>query len=198
MDIYQELKHWQSGIAALIGFIGLIIGALWNFYLNRRRDKKIRREEMLSVTAAIYGEILLMRNDITIFAEAVVKYENDYDSKNSRQPKLAEYSPRSAILYPALADKILLLDTKIVLLVIEFHKNYQEALDGVKLIERDRKTIRFVPNVVLVPAVAAVKKIEPALREMEKQLEIKKADDPDIEFARNLINQYRPDHDVNE
>jgi hypothetical protein len=38
MSIYTELKTWQSGIAAMIAFVALLVSAWANFCLNRRRD----------------------------------------------------------------------------------------------------------------------------------------------------------------
>lgn len=43
---WAQLKDWQAGIGAVIGFGGLIIGALFNAHLNRRRDERLRVEEM--------------------------------------------------------------------------------------------------------------------------------------------------------
>lgn len=40
MGWYQELKTWQTGIGALLGFTALMSAALWNFHLNRVRDKR--------------------------------------------------------------------------------------------------------------------------------------------------------------
>src|ERR1700722_5331259 len=71
MSLYDELKGWQSGIAALFGFIALIIGALWNFRLNRRRDAALRAEEAISVAAALYGEVVLLRMEVASLARSV-------------------------------------------------------------------------------------------------------------------------------
>lgn len=32
--IYGELKSWQTGIGALLGFVALMVAALWNFHLR--------------------------------------------------------------------------------------------------------------------------------------------------------------------
>ena len=61
--IYQEAKTWQTAIGSIFGFGALMVAALWNFHLNRRRDTALRREEIHSVAAAIYGEILLLRKE---------------------------------------------------------------------------------------------------------------------------------------
>ena len=84
--IYAELKGWQSGIAALLGFIALIVGALFNFKLNRRRDDALRREEMLSVAIAIYGEILMLRTEVArlaVFVSHIMRLAEMNSARNS-------------------------------------------------------------------------------------------------------------------
>jgi hypothetical protein len=71
MNFYEELKGWQGGIGSLLGFLALIVGALWNFRLNRRRDAALRAEEVVSVAAALYGEIVLLRIEAAGLARAV-------------------------------------------------------------------------------------------------------------------------------
>jgi membrane-bound ClpP family serine protease len=68
---YLELKGWQSGIAALLGFIALVVGALINFSLNRRRDKALGRDEAQAVAAALYGEILSVRERLALLAKVL-------------------------------------------------------------------------------------------------------------------------------
>jgi len=55
LSYYQELKTWQTGLGALLGFVALMIAALWNFRLNRQRDADLRRDEARAVAAAING-----------------------------------------------------------------------------------------------------------------------------------------------
>ena len=74
MSIYEELRGWQAGIGSLVGLVALLLGALWNFHLNRRRDKALRREEVLSVEVALYGEILLLRNEVALIARLVANH----------------------------------------------------------------------------------------------------------------------------
>jgi hypothetical protein len=73
--MYEELKTWQTGIGALLGFVALIVAALWNFHLNRRRDDHLRKEEMRSVAAALYGEIVLLRIEVALLSKIVAKIE---------------------------------------------------------------------------------------------------------------------------
>jgi hypothetical protein len=59
-SIYEELKTWQQGVGALIGFVALMGAAWWNFHLNRRRDAALRNEEARAILAALYGEIVVL------------------------------------------------------------------------------------------------------------------------------------------
>src|SRR4051812_23625280 len=74
-DLLIELKSWQGGIGALIGaffgFIALIVGALFNYHLSRKRDSHLRADEVRAVAAAIYGEILLLRKEAGTLARAI-------------------------------------------------------------------------------------------------------------------------------
>jgi hypothetical protein len=110
LEIYGELKTWQQGIAALIGFVALITAALWNFRLNRKRDAAFRREEAHAVAAALYGEMRLLRVRAADAAKAIasvhirtsvdgrsaVKFDKHFADAN----KLPEPT-----LYTALASK---------------------------------------------------------------------------------------------
>src|SRR5688572_21201123 len=57
----DELRGGQTAIGSFFGFVALMTGALWNFHLNRKRDEALRKDERVSVAAALYGEILLLR-----------------------------------------------------------------------------------------------------------------------------------------
>ncbi len=70
-EFYSELKGWQTAIGSLLGFIALMVAALWNFRLNRRRDAALRADEALSVVTALYGEILLLRKEVGELARVV-------------------------------------------------------------------------------------------------------------------------------
>ena len=92
--LYAEARQWQTGIAALLGFAGLIVAALWNFSLNRRRDRQLRREEMMSVASALYGEILLLRNELALLACVVAQAE-----RKLREVDQFTYAPSTPLLY---------------------------------------------------------------------------------------------------
>ncbi len=64
MGFYGELKGWQQSIASLICFGALIAAALFNAWLGRRRDARLRREEATAVAAALYGEIVILQQSL--------------------------------------------------------------------------------------------------------------------------------------
>ena len=101
--LYAEAKQWQTGIGALLGFLALMGAALFNFYLNRRRDARLQREEMVSVAAALYGEILLLRKELALLASAARQVEENPMFRSIND--LLVYTPSEPVLYPDLADK---------------------------------------------------------------------------------------------
>ena len=66
--IYNEAKGWQTGIGALAGFGAIVVGALYNARLNRKRDE---RDECIAIASALYGEIVILRRALAGMANAV-------------------------------------------------------------------------------------------------------------------------------
>jgi hypothetical protein len=172
-SLYAELKSWQSSIGTGFGFIALVAGALLNFHLNRRRDANLRRDEAISVAAAIYGEIVLLRKEAARLAAAVANVHIDVGTQ--RHPIvqfdnhfLDAHILSEPMLYKALAPKLGLLDADLILAITEFHKNLQEARRWLTLLpENEARKYTYGPSYVLVPARNAVQKIVPALRKIE-------------------------------
>jgi hypothetical protein len=54
-----------SLIGSSIGLIALLLGALFNAHLNRRRDNHLRREERETVAAALLAELVGIRNGLS-------------------------------------------------------------------------------------------------------------------------------------
>jgi hypothetical protein len=172
--LYAELKNWQQGLAALIGFIALMSAALWNFRLNRRRDAALRAEETNSVAVALYGEIALLRVRAAQIANSVarvyiaegtapgssVKFDKHFVDAN----KLPELT-----LYKALAPKFGLLPSSLLLPITSFYESIQ-LLDAwlPRLVRQEDRPYDYSPLYVLEPALRAVSDIVPALVEIEK------------------------------
>ena len=176
--LYEELKGWQSGLAAILGFVALIVGALWNFHLNRKRDANLRAEEMLSVAVALYGEIILLRNELADLARAVANVHEDLGTRPNPVLKfdrhfVEAHAPSEPLLYRALAPKIGLLPAGLVLDITAFHKNLQETRVWLpRLIDDPDRAYSYNVTAVLVPARDAVWDIIPALRKIEQMAKI--------------------------
>jgi hypothetical protein len=125
---YEELKGWQGGIGSVLGFGALMVAALWNFHLNRRRDARLREEEALSIAAALYGEIVLLRKEVAALARALALAHINQGTQ--RYPGLTidkhlveAHKLSEPLLYNALAAKVGLLSPDLVVAIIEFHQN---------------------------------------------------------------------------
>jgi hypothetical protein len=188
--LYAEAKQWQTGIAALLGFGGLIGAALFNFWLNRRRDARLRREEMISVASALYGEILLLRDELAQLARAVANYE--INGRALRDVDQFSYAPSIPLLYPALAPKLGLLPSELLLGITKFYANVEGARRGLETYYRTQDdSPHYLSDVVLVDAVAGVDDVKPVLRTIEQLASIPEAKDPSTGDADGLLEAQR-------
>jgi hypothetical protein len=188
MSLYEELKGWQNGIGSLLGFLALMVAALWNFRLNRRRDAALRDEEALSVAAALYGEIILLRKEIARLSSSVAAIHLHQSSSIDRHFAKA-HSLSEPMLYKALSSKIGLLSADLILAITEFHEKYQQAKSWLPLlVEDDERKYGYSPLHVLIPARDAVKEIAPALRKIERLASIDEpAAEPDLGHTEDVI-----------
>ena len=88
---YAELKTWQTGVGALLGLGAILAGALWNARLNRRRDTRLRRQEIrglcLAFAAELFESAKKLRStagsvDLAIKNKEPLKIENFRDHYN--------------------------------------------------------------------------------------------------------------------
>jgi hypothetical protein len=171
-EFYNELKGWQTGISSIFGFGALILAALYNFKLNRRRDSALRSDEALSVATALYGEILLLRKELEFIAKLIAN-----DKINKRivfNEDFLEAHPLSGpLLYKALAPKIGLLSPDLIIGITEFHRDFQEAKLSLPLIV-DSPGRNYSVLTVLIPVRNAIKNIQPTLDKIERMASILK------------------------
>jgi hypothetical protein len=178
MSIYEEMKGWQGAIGSALGFVALIVGALWNFHLNRKRDAALRREEVVSVAAALYGEIVLLRVEVAELARAVANVSIAIGTTPDPIIKfnthfLAAYGISEPTLYRALSGKLGVLPANLVLLITAFHKNIQQVRTGLPLLIDDpTRGYSYGASHVLIPARDAVLDIIPAMRTIEEMATI--------------------------
>jgi hypothetical protein len=184
-SFYEELKTWQTGLGAFIGFFALAAAALYNFYLNRRRDRENRREEMLATATAIYGEIVQLREQLALLAKIVALF--DQNQRDFAKLRADVYRPQFPSIFPAIANRLGLLPPAWVIGISKFYTNLEEAsrsLDEI-LAEHDRP--RFGSTLVLRPAVSGVTDVTLVLRQIEEISRIPKADEPDLGPAAEVI-----------
>lgn len=184
---YTELKSWQGVIGSGFGFGALICGALFNARLNRNRDRALRKEEAISLAAALYGEIVLLRLEAAHVARWVS--HGRVRDKELKPHDLEALSLSEPMLYKAIATKIGLLDTDLVVAITEFHKNFQEVRTWLPLlVHTEERSPIWSETAVLKPAVDAVNGILPALRKIERIASIDRpAADLDLGHAEALI-----------
>ena len=153
-NLYNELKGWQNGLGAVIGFFALMAAALWNFQLNRKRDKQIRAEESNAVLSALYGEILFLRSETANLARIVARRETRGDGEYDEQ-FVADYRPPDAVVFPAIISKLGLLQPQALLGIIKFYADYGQTRRNLELL-LPRKGFHYSPIIVLEHAFAAV------------------------------------------
>jgi hypothetical protein len=100
-----------SLIGSSIGLIALLLGALFNAHLNRRRDKHLRREERETVAAALLAELVGIRNglsEVVIFVkEAQERRTNFIVSDAVRVRVLPDMIPKLGLLGPSTIHRVL-------------------------------------------------------------------------------------------
>jgi hypothetical protein len=193
--IYQEAKSWQTAIGSVLGFLALMIGALWNFHLNRKRDAALRCEEIHSVAAALYGEILLLRKESARVSLSTAGVFVAVGTQRNPMMKFDDHFLEAQalpepILYKALASRLGLLPADMVIAITRFHSNVQSVKSSLPLLlpKKDRGYTHSVLN-VLVPARGAVRDIVSTLRQIEAMLSITPpAGDPDMGDTDTVID----------
>jgi hypothetical protein len=176
-DWYAEAKTWQQGIAAFVGFMALMIAALWNFHLNRRRDAALRDEEAKSVAAALYGEIRHLRGRVAAVARAVanVHIANGTGSHSIKFDEhfVEAYKMPEPTLYKALAPKFGLLPSNLLIPIAAFYENVFAVSAWLpKMGDHPTRGYSYSPLEVLNPAHAAVTKIVPTLKRIERLIDV--------------------------
>ncbi|MGO8083502.1 hypothetical protein [Rhizobium leguminosarum] len=170
---WQWLSNLQGAQAAfvgsvtglLFGIIALVVGALFNFWLTRRRDARIRSEEANAVAAALFGEIVLFRAELARIAKLVAGFVANHRDFNEHF--LEHIHLQEPSLYKALAGKVGLLEAHVLLPIITFHNNVQSVRDWLpQLVENNERKFSYSPLTVLEPAIAGIEDILPTLNSL--------------------------------
>ncbi len=201
MAFWTWLEGLSGGAASFVGsvsgfvfaVVALLIGASYNFWLNRRRDVQLRQDEARAIAAALYGEILLLRRELGHVAKITssAHMNEGWDGPGVKFDKhFLERMPLSQpTLYNALAPKLGLLDSTLLLSIVEFYSNLSEVRQWLpRLVRDEERGYEYSSLVVLDPATSAIYGVKPALRRIESELGIREiAPDPDIGSARAVI-----------
>ena len=193
---WPAIAAMESGSAAFLGALvgaaaglgAILAGALYNAKLNRRRDAELRKEEELSIANALYGEILLLREEVAKVAQAVAYLEERH--REITQQHVEDYRVRDPILYPALAHRLGLLPADLLLAITKFYGDYWLAGRNLPLLVRGERGFSYAPTSVLKHAVSAVDDIEPTLRKIEALTGSPEARKPDTGNAPLIVEMY--------
>lgn len=165
------------------GIVALIVGAFVNFGLNRRRDALLRAEEARSVAAAIFGEIILIRKELARTARLVA--QRAIDGRDFDKHLLEVIRLQEPILYKALANKLGLLNPKLLLAIADFYANLELVRSWLPhIIENEERKFEYSPLSVLEPAILAVDSIKPVLDALATEMRVPASDEVDLARAR--------------
>ncbi|AVF02747.1 MULTISPECIES: hypothetical protein [Devosia] len=195
--LVEWMGELQGGALTLVsatttfvfGIFAIILGALFNSYLNRKRDNRLRELEALSTTAALYGEILLLRPQVARIANLVATAYFDEGFSPRPNVKFDEYLLERSVLshptiYLALSNKLGILKPDLILAITKFHADCQEVRDWLpKLLPDEKRGYTYSVLHLLDPAYDAVMGVVPTLRKIENSLSIVAADDPPMKKA---------------
>lgn len=200
--IYNELKGWQAVVGSVLGFGGLIAGALFNAHLNRKRDDRLREAEAITIALSLYGEIKLLRESAADVARALGAWFLDRGVYGNDLPEYYReiFQLRQPVIFAALASKIGMMNPSILLPITAFYSDYESALEHFpKLFKNADRIIDYGPEWVLQPAARAVEGVEVAVRRIEELGKISTpTPTPSIGRAKDaldLIEDLRPHDD---
>lgn len=197
--VYNELKGWQAGIGALVGFVGLIAGALFNAHLNRKRDEQLRAKEVIAVASALYGEAVILRQAVAGMANAVGRRYLDHGTGRVRDDEafsrhfMEQYTLPPPLLYQSLAGKVGMLPSHITLEIVRFYARVEQAQTWLPRLQEDaERPFSYGVLYVLDPAIDAVEGVLPALRAIEKLAGIaEQVGTPDMQYALDVQGMER-------
>lgn len=99
-----------SLIGASVGLVALLIGALFNAHLNRRRDDRLRKEDSKSLVVALRAELAALHESLSSDLRALNSITGDFGVRD------LAYRAR---IFPEMLDKLVLLDDRAITAVME-------------------------------------------------------------------------------
>jgi hypothetical protein len=189
----SAFQPWQPAIGSFLGLIAIFIAAAIGFRLNRRRDEYLRQNEVRSVAAALYAEILTLRNYAANMANLVAaRYEDHGLGRRREEPFNAHFFEMvpmpGAPIYSGLSSEIGKLPANLLLGIVQFHSYYEEARYWLpRLEEKEDRGFSYGVLHVLHPSLKAVEGIQATLEAIEALAGISPpAVVPDLKRAKNV------------
>ena len=187
-EIYAELKAWQTGLGAVIGFVTLAGVAWYNFHLNRKRDHQLRESEARSVAAAIYGEIIPLRDELAKLATVVANIDKNHGGLQAYPGFRSDvFRLNEPVVFPRLAEKFGILEPDLAVGISRFYANLEIARKSLGVLISSQKEPAYSSTIFLRPAVAGVEGVQPALIKMGQMLGLPEVEEPRTGYAGAVI-----------
>jgi hypothetical protein len=191
-NLFAVARDWQQGLAILTGFVLLIFAILLNGRVIRRREYERRRNEARAILAALYGEIVVLREKIAVVARLIA--EKAVQHSEIGDQFVAENMPPPPALFERLVDKLGLLPPGNVLRIVSFYASYEEARGGLRMLA-PHNGLSYAATTFLGPALLAIQDSETLLRRMEAEVGAEQSPDVDLGDAEAVVEalekQYR-------
>ena len=129
---YSELKDWQTAIAALLGFGGLIWAVTLSARKQRERDEHIRDQEIRAMARGLKSEIFNITRSLKASTDAIERRTNEKNAL-SRQFSVPVvifeemYAPPTPQLYERCLEKIGFLPDKTSKVVMSYYDKLTEV-----------------------------------------------------------------------
>ena len=155
----------------------------------------LRQQEVKSIAAALYAEIITLRTQAAQMAKFVAKRYEDHGLGRYRgepfDAHFFETVPMPApSIYPALAAQIGKLPAEILLGIVQFYSAYEESRYWLPMLEdKEDRATSYSVLWVLHPALNAIEGVQSTLRKIETLAVITPAAEvPDVKRAKTVIN----------
>lgn len=188
-----QLQTWQPAIGSFLGLLAIFVAAAVGFRLNLKRDEHLRQQEVKSIAAALYAEVLTLQRQTARMANLVAKRYMDAGLGHRRgefDRDFFELVPMpSAPVFGSLMGQIGKLPSGILLEIMNFHASYEEARYWLpRLEELPDRGFSYSVLSVLRPALRAIEGLQPALKQIEDLADISPAAVlPDIKAAKDAF-----------
>lgn len=191
----SELQYWQPAIVSIFGVFTVVVAAVVAFWLNIRRDRMLRTQEARAVAAAMYSEILNLRNYASKMAVRVATRYEDHGFGRHRGEAfdihfLEQVPMPETMIYKSLGPDLGKLPPDILLGIVQFYAAYEEAKYWLPRLQEDSaRGFSYGVLWVLKPALRAIEGVQPTLGAVESYAEISPPSAlPEVSKARDVAD----------